>query len=133
MLWFVRTAAFPACVSCWGAAAGGAGAFDPPPPPNAPGATGGAAKLASVLLETHVVFRRELRAGDVVDVTCDVKFGSGAFMKSLNDARALARSLVDTGKRMGMKTSALLTDMNQPLGRMAGNLVEVRVPAIDLG
>ncbi|SFW92384.1 acyl-CoA thioesterase [Amycolatopsis australiensis] len=36
-----------------------------------------AEKLAAVLLETHVVFRRELRAGDVVDVTCDVKFGSG--------------------------------------------------------
>src|SRR6185369_1662989 len=56
----------------------------------------------------------------------DVKVGSGAFMKSLDEARALARSLVDTGKRMGVKTSALLTDMNQPLGRMAGNLVEVQ-------
>ncbi|MEV7039064.1 acyl-CoA thioesterase [Amycolatopsis sp. NPDC051061] len=38
-------------------------------------------KLASVLLETHVVFRRELRAGDEVDVTCDVKFGSGKTFK----------------------------------------------------
>ncbi|WP_086850225.1 acyl-CoA thioesterase [Amycolatopsis kentuckyensis] len=37
--------------------------------------------LASVLLETHVVFRRELRAGDVVDVTCDVKFGNGKTFK----------------------------------------------------
>src|SRR4029079_9683346 len=56
----------------------------------------------------------------------DVKFGSGAFMKSLDKARALAESLVDTGKPMGVRTSALLTDMNQPLGRMAGNLVEVQ-------
>ncbi|HMC11437.1 MAG TPA: thymidine phosphorylase, partial [Pirellulaceae bacterium] len=55
----------------------------------------------------------------------DVKFGSGAFMKSIGDARKLAQSLVETGRRMGVKTTALLTDMNQPLGRMAGNLVEV--------
>jgi pyrimidine-nucleoside phosphorylase len=46
-------------------------------------------------------------------------------MKSPDDARRLAQSLVATGKRMGVKTAALLTDMNQPLGRMAGNLVEV--------
>jgi pyrimidine-nucleoside phosphorylase len=55
----------------------------------------------------------------------DVKHGSGAFMKSLDDARALARSMVDTGKRMGVPTVAILTDMNQPLGRMAGNTNEV--------
>jgi Thymidine phosphorylase len=46
-------------------------------------------------------------------------------MKTLDLARALARSMVDTGKRMGVPTTALLTDMNQPLGRMAGNAVEV--------
>lgn len=55
----------------------------------------------------------------------DVKWGSGAFMKTLDQARALARSMVDTGKRMGVPTAALLTDMNQPLGRMAGNANEV--------
>ncbi|MDX1947065.1 MAG: thymidine phosphorylase [Pirellulaceae bacterium] len=55
----------------------------------------------------------------------DVKFGSGAFMKTQPRAEELARLLVATGQRMGVKTSALLTDMNQPLGRMAGNLVEV--------
>ena len=43
------------------------------------------AKLASVLLETHVRFRRELRAGDVVDVTCDVKFGSGKTFRMDSD------------------------------------------------
>jgi thymidine phosphorylase len=42
-------------------------------------------------------------------------------MKPLDDARARARSMVDTGKRRGVPTGALLTDMNQPLGRMAGN------------
>lgn len=55
----------------------------------------------------------------------DVKHGTGAFMKTLEDARALAKSMVDTGKRMGVPTVALLTDMNQPLGRMAGNANEV--------
>jgi pyrimidine-nucleoside phosphorylase len=55
----------------------------------------------------------------------DVKTGSGAFMKSLEDAAGLAELLVETGKRMGKKVVALLTDMNQPLGRMAGNAMEV--------
>ena len=55
----------------------------------------------------------------------DVKTGSGAFMKSLEDAAGLAELLVDTGKRMGKKVVALLTDMNQPLGRKAGNAMEV--------
>ncbi len=55
----------------------------------------------------------------------DVKWGSGAFMRKQNDARELAQSMVDTGAKMGVKTTALLTDMNQPHGRMAGNAVEV--------
>ena len=55
----------------------------------------------------------------------DVKTGSGAFMKTLDDAAGLAELLVETGKRMGKKVVALLTDMNQPLGRTAGNAMEV--------
>jgi thymidine phosphorylase len=55
----------------------------------------------------------------------DVKWGSGAFMKTADEARALARSLVATGQRMVVATTALVTDMNQPLGRMAGNAVEI--------
>jgi pyrimidine-nucleoside phosphorylase len=55
----------------------------------------------------------------------DVKWGSGAFMRKQNDARELAQAMVDTGVKMGVKTTALLTDMNQPHGRMAGNTVEV--------
>ena len=55
----------------------------------------------------------------------DVKTGSGAFMKKIEDAENLAGLLVETGKRMGKKVVALLTDMNQPLGRMAGNAMEV--------
>jgi len=55
----------------------------------------------------------------------DVKTGSGAFMKRLEDAVSLAELLVETGQRMGKKVVALLTDMNQPLGRTAGNAMEV--------
>ena len=55
----------------------------------------------------------------------DVKAGSGAFMKTVENAGQLADLLVDTGRRMGKKVVALLTDMNQPLGRTAGNALEV--------
>jgi pyrimidine-nucleoside phosphorylase len=55
----------------------------------------------------------------------DVKTGTGAFMKKIEDAANLAELLVETGKRMGKNVVALLTDMNQPLGRRAGNAMEV--------
>jgi len=55
----------------------------------------------------------------------DVKTGSGAFMKKEEDAVALAHLLVETGTRMGKKVVALVTDMNQPLGRSVGNALEV--------
>ncbi|HTQ61711.1 MAG TPA: thymidine phosphorylase [Candidatus Solibacter sp.] len=55
----------------------------------------------------------------------DVKTGSGAFMKSEEDAVLLAELMVETGERMGKRVVALITDMNQPLGRMAGHSVEV--------
>jgi pyrimidine-nucleoside phosphorylase len=55
----------------------------------------------------------------------DVKTGSGAFMKCEEDSVRLAELMVETGKRMGKKVVALITDMNQPLGRMAGHSNEV--------
>ena len=55
----------------------------------------------------------------------DVKCGSGAFMKTLADARALAGSLVSTGAGLGRKVIAVLSDMGQPLGRKVGNFLEV--------
>ncbi|MBV7281973.1 MULTISPECIES: thymidine phosphorylase [unclassified Corynebacterium] len=55
----------------------------------------------------------------------DVKVGSGAFMKDLDQARALARTMVDLGNDAGVNTRALLTDMNTPLGRKIGNALEV--------
>jgi len=55
----------------------------------------------------------------------DVKVGSGAFMKTLDDATALARTMVDLGTDAGVRTVALLTGMDTPLGRTAGNALEV--------
>jgi pyrimidine-nucleoside phosphorylase len=55
----------------------------------------------------------------------DVKTGSGAFMKKEEDSVRLAEVMVETGKRMGKKVVALITDMDQPLGRMAGHSNEV--------
>jgi pyrimidine-nucleoside phosphorylase len=55
----------------------------------------------------------------------DVKYGSGAFMKDPADAERLALSMVRTGAAMGMKVCALLTDMDEPLGNMVGNFLEV--------
>lgn len=55
----------------------------------------------------------------------DVKTGSGAFMKKEEDSVQLAEVMVETGKRMGKKVVALITDMNQPLGRLAGHSHEV--------
>jgi pyrimidine-nucleoside phosphorylase len=55
----------------------------------------------------------------------DVKTGSGAFMKNEKDAVYLAELMVETGERMGKKMAALITDMDQPLGRYVGNALEV--------
>lgn len=82
------------------------------------------ATVPSIPLITASIMSKKL-AESLDSLVLDVKFGSGAFMKSLDQARKLANSLVETGQRIGVKTSALLTDMNQPLGRMAGNVVEV--------
>lgn len=80
--------------------------------------------VPSIPLITASIMSKKLAEG-LDALVLDVKCGSGAFMKTPEDARALARSLVDTGKRMGVATSALVTDMNQPLGRMCGNAVEI--------
>ncbi len=59
-------------------------------------------------------------------VVLDVKVGAGAFMRTLEDGRALARAMVDIGTRAGRQVRAVLTDMDTPLGHMAGNSLEVQ-------
>jgi len=80
--------------------------------------------VESIDLITASILSKKLAAG-LEALVLDVKVGSGAFMKTLPAARALARALVGTANGAGCKTAALITDMSQPLIGAAGNALEV--------
>jgi pyrimidine-nucleoside phosphorylase len=65
-------------------------------------------------------------AGGAEAIVIDAKVGDGAFMKSIEDARALAEAMLDLGQRANREVVCLLTDMNRPLGRAVGNALEIR-------
>lgn len=81
--------------------------------------------VESLDLITASILSKKLAAG-LEGLVMDVKFGNGAFMATQADAEALARSITGVARGAGLPTVALLTDMNQVLGRTAGNAVEVR-------
>jgi pyrimidine-nucleoside phosphorylase len=81
--------------------------------------------VASPYLITASIMSKKLAAG-LNALVLDVKTGSGAFMSKYEDAQLLARLMVETGELAGTRTVALLTSMDQPLGRFAGNWVEVQ-------
>jgi pyrimidine-nucleoside phosphorylase len=82
------------------------------------------ATVESIPLITASILSKKTAEG-TGGLVLDVKYGSGAFMKEAALGEALARSLVDTGSALGLKVSALLTDMDEPLGNKVGNFLEV--------
>jgi len=88
------------------------------------------ATVESIPLITASILSKKLAEG-IDALVLDVKVGRGAFMKDLDRARALARSLVDVASRGGKGVTALLTDMDHPLGLTIGNALEM-IEAIDV-
>lgn len=83
------------------------------------------ATVESIPLVVASIMSKKLAEG-IDGLVLDVKCGNGAFMEDINQAQKMAQALVATGKAHGCRTKAIISDMNQPLGRTVGNALEVK-------
>jgi pyrimidine-nucleoside phosphorylase len=83
------------------------------------------ATVDNVSLIASSIMSKKIAAGADA-IVLDVKVGDGAFMKSLDDARKLARMMLELGRRAERRVRCILTDMDQPLGHAVGNALEIR-------
>ena len=80
--------------------------------------------VESIPLITASILSKKIAAG-LGSLVMDIKVGTGAFMDAMDNAQALARSIIDTADAAGLRTHALITDMNECLGKTAGNALEI--------